>query len=59
VLALTGAGAALALSEMPVEKTVAAVRIGLVDGSSSSTRASRSASRASSISSSPARTTAS
>ena len=32
VLALTGAGAALALSEMPVEKTVAAVRIGLVDG---------------------------
>ena len=32
VLALTGAGAALALSEMPVEKTVAAVRVGLVDG---------------------------
>src|SRR6186997_2133783 len=32
VLELTGAGAALALSEMPVEKTVAAVRIGLVDG---------------------------
>src|SRR5690349_1081941 len=32
VLAITGAGAALALSEMPVEKTVAAVRIGLVDG---------------------------
>src|ERR687891_911768 len=31
VLALTGAGAALALSEMPVEKTVAAVRVGLVD----------------------------
>jgi polyribonucleotide nucleotidyltransferase len=32
VLALTGAGAALACSEMPVEKTVAAVRVGLVDG---------------------------
>ena len=32
MLALTGAGAALALSEMPVEKTVAAVRVGLVDG---------------------------
>ncbi len=32
VLALTGAGAALAFSEMPVEKTVAAVRIGLIDG---------------------------
>jgi polyribonucleotide nucleotidyltransferase len=32
VLALTGAGAALAVSEMPVEKTVAAVRVGLVDG---------------------------
>src|SRR5688572_20391331 len=32
VLALTGAGAALALSEMPVEKTVAAVRVGLVNG---------------------------
>ena len=32
VLALTGAGAALALSEMPVEKTVAAVRVGLVEG---------------------------
>ncbi|MFA5908248.1 MAG: polyribonucleotide nucleotidyltransferase [Vicinamibacterales bacterium] len=32
VLALTGASAALALSEMPVEKTIAGVRVGLVDG---------------------------
>ncbi len=32
VLALTGASAALALSEMPVEKTVAGVRVGLIDG---------------------------
>src|SRR5881394_2682955 len=30
VLALTGAGAALALSEMPVEKTIAGVRVGLI-----------------------------
>ena len=32
VLALTGASAALALSEMPFEKTIAGVRVGLVDG---------------------------
>jgi polyribonucleotide nucleotidyltransferase len=32
VLAITGASAALALSEIPVEKTVAGVRVGLVDG---------------------------
>ncbi|MDP2388764.1 MAG: polyribonucleotide nucleotidyltransferase, partial [Acidobacteriota bacterium] len=32
VLALTGASAALALSEMPFEKTIAGVRIGLVNG---------------------------
>ncbi|MGE3189011.1 MAG: polyribonucleotide nucleotidyltransferase, partial [Vicinamibacterales bacterium] len=32
VLAITGASAALALSEMPFEKTIAAVRVGLVDG---------------------------
>src|SRR5947207_10230359 len=32
VLALTGAGAALALSEIPFQKTIAGVRVGLVDG---------------------------
>src|SRR5467141_1949004 len=32
VLAITGASVALALSEVPFEKTIAAVRIGLVDG---------------------------
>ena len=32
VLAITGASAALALSDMPFEKTIAAVRMGLVDG---------------------------
>ena len=32
VLALTGASAAIALSEMPFEKTIAGVRVGLVDG---------------------------
>src|SRR5881296_278325 len=32
VLAITGASVALALSEIPFEKTIAAVRIGLVDG---------------------------
>jgi polyribonucleotide nucleotidyltransferase len=32
VLALTGASAALAVSEMPFEKTIAGVRVGLVDG---------------------------
>src|SRR5262249_33951541 len=32
VLALTGASAALAISEIPFEKTIAGVRIGLVDG---------------------------
>ncbi len=32
VLALTGASAALALSEMPLEKTIAGVRVGLIDG---------------------------
>ena len=32
VLAVTGASAALALSEIPVEKTIAAVRVGLIDG---------------------------
>src|SRR5438034_10038407 len=32
VLAITGASAALALSEIPFEKTIAVVRIGLVDG---------------------------
>src|SRR3954462_13653075 len=32
VLALTGASAALALSELPFEKTIAGVRVGLVDG---------------------------
>jgi polyribonucleotide nucleotidyltransferase len=33
VLALTGAGCALALSEMPFRKTIAGVRVGMVDGS--------------------------
>ena len=32
VLAVTGASAALAFSEIPFEKTIAAVRVGLVDG---------------------------
>ena len=32
VLALTGASAALALSEIPMERTIAAVRVGLLDG---------------------------
>ena len=32
VLAITGAAAALAISEIPFEKTLAAVRVGLVDG---------------------------
>jgi polyribonucleotide nucleotidyltransferase len=32
VLALTGASAALALSEIPFEKTIAGVRVGFVDG---------------------------
>src|SRR5947207_14613042 len=32
VLAITGASAALALSEIPLEKTIAGVRVGLVDG---------------------------
>ena len=32
VLALTGASAALALSEIPMETTIAAVRVGLLDG---------------------------
>ena len=32
VLALTGASAALALSKIPTQKTIAAVRVGLVDG---------------------------
>ena len=32
VLAITGASAALALSDIPFQKTIAAVRIGLVDG---------------------------
>src|SRR6202521_3482527 len=32
VLAITGASAALALSEIPVERTIAGVRVGLVDG---------------------------
>jgi len=32
VIAITGASAALALSEIPVEKTIAGVRVGLVDG---------------------------
>jgi polyribonucleotide nucleotidyltransferase len=32
VLAITGSSAALALSEIPVEKTTAGVRVGLIDG---------------------------
>src|SRR4051794_24471733 len=32
VLAITGASAALALSEMPFEKTIAGVRVGIIDG---------------------------
>ena len=32
VLAITGASAALALSEVPFQKTIAGVRVGLVDG---------------------------
>src|SRR4249919_3212177 len=32
VLAITGASTALALSEIPFQKTIAAVRVGLVDG---------------------------
>src|SRR5438046_1674609 len=33
VLAITGASAALALSEVPLEKTIAGVRVGMVNGS--------------------------
>src|SRR5262247_3322736 len=33
VLAITGASAALALSEIPFEKTIAGVRVGMIDGS--------------------------
>src|SRR3954463_4356899 len=33
VLAITGASAALALSEIPFEKTIAGVRVGIIDGS--------------------------
>ena len=55
VLAITGASAALALSEIPFEKTIAGVRVGIVERrSSSSTRPTSSASRARSTSSSPA-----
>ena len=32
MLAITGASAALALSEIPFEKTIAGVRVGLIDG---------------------------
>src|SRR5262249_31979359 len=32
VLAITGASAALAVSDIPLEKTIAGVRVGLVDG---------------------------
>src|SRR5947209_5960636 len=32
VLALTGASAALALSDIPLQKTIAGVRVGMVDG---------------------------
>jgi len=32
VLSITGAAAALALSDMPLEKTIAGVRVGLIDG---------------------------
>jgi polyribonucleotide nucleotidyltransferase len=32
VIAITGASAALAISEIPVQKTIAAVRVGMVDG---------------------------
>jgi polyribonucleotide nucleotidyltransferase len=32
VLAITGASAALALSEIPLEKTIAGVRVGMIDG---------------------------
>ena len=32
VLAITGASAALALSEIPLEKTIAGVRVGLING---------------------------
>src|SRR5918997_984397 len=32
VLAITGASAALAISEIPFEKTIAGVRVGMVDG---------------------------
>src|ERR687897_2616601 len=32
VLAITGASAALALSELPFQKTIAGVRVGLIDG---------------------------
>jgi polyribonucleotide nucleotidyltransferase len=32
VLAITGASAALSLSSIPFEKTIAGVRIGLIDG---------------------------
>jgi polyribonucleotide nucleotidyltransferase len=32
VLAITGASVALALSEIPFEKTIAGVRVGLIDG---------------------------
>ena len=31
-MAITGASAALALSEIPFQKTIAGVRVGLVDG---------------------------
>ena len=45
VLAITGASAALAISEIPFEKTVAGVRVGMVNNASS-TPPTRSASRA-------------
>src|SRR6185436_14110882 len=32
ILAITGASAALAISEIPFEKTIAGVRVGLIDG---------------------------
>src|SRR5438552_5994037 len=34
VLAITGASAALALSEIPLQKTIAGVRVGFIDGQS-------------------------
>ena len=58
VLAITGASAALKLAGIPFDTTIAAVRVGLVEDSTSSTPATSSARRAWWTSSWPAARTA-